>query len=646
MAEFLDRLSTTMRADPGLTREQEPEYGPSQPVPEHHAYEPYAWADRATETRDRAAKNSGQRNEAKTWVLKAVTLNSDPSDAAWRLVEGGKMHGTVQTQRQNIVSTKARDLCRLLRHTGPCRMTDAGKHSTSKTIPMDSGGWVCVSKVSRLLGLDLNEIVHIVRADSKTRFQLLKASWGRPDVPTEPVISWIAGIRAVASHSIPWLNPKRNLIPLTDELARYTSCAVHGTQKALIGDILTRGLITGGPDGTRNFTHLTPHAPWSSEYRHGKRQSDTYIFVDLVKLRQAQTVWVSPQGVLMCAENIPWTMMQCVMHRKRDQWLILWHKDLVHSEPMPGSIQHDATTSSIKCAMCDAKLVLGYVECPSCAHQIQYADINQAPAPLPSPETANAPTVRRDLAGDYSGHSSPAADCLKGLRRMVQRTAKWDTDPAYRQRNAERGWTRHFNFRCTEPWRPDSPDDLPVQPVHLSSSCARQVLLFSLMLGGVYAADKTHETRRRLVEAILGLPVDQHVRLVTLMTQTAPCDLFGMFLSFTQHAPASDMQESASTSRLPQTANLELNQVLGEARRYLQELTQAYDGFAQGYQQNRPREPQPRAAIADELSRSNTRLAATPRSVAQAGVASGVMPGATSARAVTRSGWRPSLWQT
>ena len=251
---------------------------------------------------------------------------------------------------------------------------------------------------------------------------------------------------------------------------------------------------------------------------------------------------------------------------------------------------------------------------------------------------------------------------------MVQHTDKWDTDPAYRQSNAERGWTRHFNFRCTEPWRPDSPNDLPVQPVHLSPSCTRQVLLFSLMLGGVCAADKTHETRRRLVEAILGLPVDLHVRLVTLMTQTAPCDLLGMFLSFAQHAPASDMQESASTARLSQTANSELDQVLGEARRYLQELTQAYDGFAQG-QQNRPREPQPRAAIVDELNRSSTRLEATRRSVAQAGVASGVLPGATSARAVTqsvtrtgvasgvmpgatsvrevtRTRWRPSLWQT
>ena len=102
MAEFLDRLSTTMRTDPGLTREQEPKYGPSQPVPEHHAYEPYAWADRATEIRDIAAKSSRQRHEAKTWVLKAQALNSDPTDAAWKRIEGGKMHGIAQNTSPEV----------------------------------------------------------------------------------------------------------------------------------------------------------------------------------------------------------------------------------------------------------------------------------------------------------------------------------------------------------------------------------------------------------------------------------------------------------------------------------------------------------------------------------------------------------------
>ena len=231
-------------------------------------------------------------------------------------------------------------------------------------------------------------------------------------------------------------------------------------------------------------------------------------------------------------------------------------------------------------------------------------------------------------------------------------------------------WTRHFDFRCTEPWRPDSPDDLPVHPVHLSQSSARQVLLLSLMLGGVYAADETHETRRRLVEAILRLPVDQYVRLATLLTQAAPCDLVSMFSSFMQHAQASITQESGPTERLPQTffsASPVFPSILGGARRYVLDVNLAYNDvlcsetYHNQEQKKRPGEPnrpgEPRTerltakSARDELHRSSSEPEAANRSVALAGVVSGVMPGTSSARAVTlttnadsRQTWRPSLW--
>ena len=378
---------------------------------------------------------------------------------------------------------------------------------------MDSGGWVSFSKVSRLLGLTKDEIVHIVRADSKGRFQLMKASWCRPDAPNESIVSWIAGIRAVASHSIPWINPVRNLASLTDELMKYVSCAVHGTQKELIGDILSQGLVPGGPDRAHNFTHLSPHSPWSNEYRHGiKHNANTYIFVDLARLRETQNVWVSAQGVLMCSAVIPPDLFLCIMLQDASGWRILWHKDLATSELAPGTVVtgRNAYAPHVTCAKCAASLKPGFVECPCCTHQLEYMDVakHKQTEYTRAKQPAELRAARKDYFGEYSGRPSLLSRQLKYMRQLQRHTIQWAEDPTYRNTKALKGWTKHFNFPCTEPWCPDSADALPDAPVHCTQQTFKLVLMSSFMLGGIYSTDPTHSHRIRFVEALCRLPTD------------------------------------------------------------------------------------------------------------------------------------------
>ena len=143
-----------------------------------------------------------------------------------------------------------------------------------------------------------------------------------------------------------------------------------------------------------------------------------------------------------------------------------------------------------------AEIPSGFLECPACYAVFRYEDFSAPQFGLAAAASVSRAHVklsevrkaRRELFGPHFERASPVATIIKRVRDLRTHKSKWDSDGAYRQTMANRGYIRDLLGVRTSPWSPTSASDVPESIKELDESTQRFVMI-AAVLGDIKGQD-------------------------------------------------------------------------------------------------------------------------------------------------------------